>query len=96
MVIDVTTAHHPAQTNLQLYNQLLALSWPADDLERVRAAYEFVDELFSGLHRGSGKTFIAHLIGTASVAAGVDGRHDVVLAATDARRVHRRRHRDHE
>jgi hypothetical protein len=79
-VIDTTTEHHPAQTNLQLYNQLLALSWPVHDLERVRAGYEFMDELFRGLHRGSGKTFVAHLLGTASVAASVDGRRDVVLA----------------
>ena len=54
-MIDETTEHHPAQTNLQLYNQLLALSWSADDLEVVRAAYEFMDELFSGLHRGLGQ-----------------------------------------
>jgi hypothetical protein len=74
-------ADHGAQTNLQLYNQLVASSWSAEDLGRVRAAYEFADRMFVGVRRASGKPFIAHLVGTASVVADVDGRPDVVLAA---------------
>jgi hypothetical protein len=70
-----------AQTNLQLYNQLIALSWSDDDLRRVRSAYELADRMFAGTNRRSGKPFIAHLVGTASVAAEVDGRRDLVLAA---------------
>jgi (p)ppGpp synthase/HD superfamily hydrolase len=58
-----------AQTNLQLYNQLLRLNYSHHDLDEVRAAYELARELFSGLYRPSGKTFIAHLIGTASILA---------------------------
>ena len=72
---------HPAQTNLQLYNQLVAHSWSAEDLRSVRAAYEFADRMFVGARRSSGKPFIAHLVGTASVAADVDGRTDIVLGA---------------
>ncbi len=74
-------AQHPAQTNLQLYNQLAALSWSQDDLRRARLAYDFADRMFVGARRTSGKPFISHLVGTASVAADVDGRPEVVLAA---------------
>jgi (p)ppGpp synthase/HD superfamily hydrolase len=56
-----------AQTNLQLYNQLLKLNNTRDDLGDLRATYELARELFSGLFRPSGKTFIAHVIGTASI-----------------------------
>jgi hypothetical protein len=74
-------ADHGAQTNLQLYNQLVANSWSTEDLARVRTAYDFADRMFVGVRRASGKAFIAHLVGTASVVADVDGRPDVVLAA---------------
>jgi len=58
-----------AQTNLQLYNQLLRLNYSHGDLGDLRATYELARELFSGLFRPSGKTFIAHVIGTASILA---------------------------
>jgi hypothetical protein len=58
-----------AQTNLQLYNQLLRLDYSHGNLGELRATYEFAQELFSGLFRPSGKTFIAHLVGTASLLA---------------------------
>ncbi len=58
-----------AQTNLQLYNQLLRLDYSHRDLGDLRTTYELARELFSGLFRPSGKTFIAHVIGTASILA---------------------------
>ena len=58
-----------AQTNLQLYNQLLSLDYSHRDLGDLRTAYELARELFSGLFRPSGKTFLAHVIGTASILA---------------------------
>lgn len=70
-----------AQTNLQLYNQLVARSWTIDDLARVRAGYELAARLFSGRYRCSGKPFVDHLVGTASVVADVGGRVELVLAA---------------
>jgi hypothetical protein len=73
-------SERPAQTNLQLYNQLVAQSWSDDDLRCLRSAYELADRMFAGTNRRSGKPFIAHLVGTASIAADVDGRRDVVLA----------------
>ncbi|MEX2492296.1 MAG: DUF6817 domain-containing protein [Nitrospirales bacterium] len=66
-----------AQTNLQLYNQLLELNSTNVDLGDLRAAYELARELFSGLFRPSGKTFIAHVIGTASILA--DCRVDIEI-----------------
>lgn len=51
-----------AQTNLQLYAQL-----PADQLPVVVAAYALAAQLFSGQFRASGKPFLAHLVGTASI-----------------------------
>ena len=56
-----------AQTNIQLLNQLHREGYSADDLHLVRVAYRFAMDLFSGQFRASGKTFIAHLVGTASV-----------------------------
>ena len=69
-----------AQTNLQLYNHLIASRWSTSDLQRVRDAYDLAARLFSARYRGSGKTFIAHAVGTADVVAAVDGRPELVLA----------------
>ena len=58
-----------AQTILQLSNQMLRLEYSDRDLGELRVTYDLARELFSGLFRPSGKTFIAHLIGTASILA---------------------------
>lgn len=54
-----------AQTNLQLYAQCAALASAEQD--RIRSAYELATLLFAGHFRGSGKPFVCHLVGTASV-----------------------------
>jgi (p)ppGpp synthase/HD superfamily hydrolase len=59
--------HAYAQTNVQLFNQLRSEGYTKQDRERVRAAYEFAMRLFAGLFLPSGKTFIDHLVGTASI-----------------------------
>lgn len=69
-----------AQTNLQLFNQLNRLGYSHPELGEIRFAYDLSRELFSGLYRPSGKTFIAHLIGTASILAGCRARIDVIKA----------------
>lgn len=56
-----------AQTNLQLYNQLLQQNWPVDDLVAVRKAYLFACELYSGRYQADGKPFICHSVGVASI-----------------------------
>lgn len=58
-----------AQTNLQLYNQLRAEGFSEEDRTRIRDGYALTMRLFSGLYRPSGKPFINHLIGTASILA---------------------------
>jgi Domain of unknown function (DUF6817) len=70
-----------AQTNLQLYTQLIAAGWSEVDLDRTRAAYTLATDVFAGQMRSSGKTFVEHLVGTASAVAAVGGRPDLVHAA---------------
>lgn len=62
---------HPAQTNLALYAQLHAAGYPAEDLRRAQRAYGLATELFAGTFRGTGKPFVCHAVGTASVAAAI-------------------------
>src|SRR4051794_35545495 len=72
--------HELAQTNLQLYNQLVARGWSASQLARTRRAYELMTDLFAGQLRPSGKTFLAHLVGTASALATAGARADLLDA----------------
>lgn len=61
---------HPyAQTNLQLFNQMLASGYGIDDLELLKRCHDLAIQLFSGQYRAHGKPFTTHLIGTASVLA---------------------------
>jgi hypothetical protein len=69
-----------AQTNLQLYNQLIAAGWSDADLDRTQAAYALAADLFAGQIRSSCKTFLEHLVGTASAVAAVGGRPALVHA----------------
>jgi hypothetical protein len=59
--------HSFAQTNLQLFNQLKQSNYSNRDLQLISECYELVVQLFTGAFRPSGKTFIAHLVGTASI-----------------------------
>ena len=58
-----------AQTNLQLYRQLTEAGWDEEGLETVQRAYDLARELFAGCYRPNHKSFIAHLVGTASALA---------------------------
>lgn len=58
-----------AQTNLQLYNQILERRLPADDLLVVHRAYELLITLYPGYFQGDGKAFVAHGVGVASILA---------------------------
>ncbi|MGH9154292.1 MAG: DUF6817 domain-containing protein [Acidimicrobiales bacterium] len=69
-----------AQTNLQLFNQLRQAGYAEADLARVAAAYGLTMTLFTGQFRPSGKTFLAHLVGTASILATCDEPPEVVTA----------------
>jgi (p)ppGpp synthase/HD superfamily hydrolase len=61
--------HSCAQTNIQLFNQLRRDAYSDGDLNLVRHAYELAMVLFSGRFQPSGKSFIAHVVGTASILA---------------------------
>jgi (p)ppGpp synthase/HD superfamily hydrolase len=58
-----------AQTNLQLFNQLQRADYAESDIMRVSDAYRLAMRLYTGWFRASGKPFLAHLVGTASVLA---------------------------
>jgi (p)ppGpp synthase/HD superfamily hydrolase len=56
-----------AQTNIQLFNQLRRDGYSDGDLNLVCNAYELAMVLFTGRFQPSGKSFIAHGVGTASI-----------------------------
>lgn len=59
----------PRQTITELYWQLSSLGYDADALSQIGKAYTLSTHLFNGAYRGSGKPFVCHLVGTASVTA---------------------------
>ena len=63
-----------AQTNIQLYNQLIRDGCAPGDMALIRRAYELAVPLFTGLYRPSGKTFMDHVVGTASIIHEVQGK----------------------
>jgi hypothetical protein len=69
-----------AQTNRQLYAQLVREGLALDDILRVRRAHELAAELFSGFYRPSGSPFLSHLVGTASVLASLSRPVELVIA----------------
>lgn len=69
-----------AQTNIQFLNQARLEGYAPGDLALFAQAYRFSLPLFSGRFRVSGKTFFAHLVGTASVLARLRLDRDVVAA----------------
>jgi gluconolactonase len=72
--------HSYAQTNIQLFNQLRRDGYSNTDLSLVRDAYELAMLLFTGRFQPSGKSFIAHVVGTASILASLRLSAQVVAA----------------
>ena len=73
-------AHSFAQTNIQLINQL-KYDYTSSEIDEVLRGYELACDLFSGIFRGSGKPFLAHAIGTASIVAALSAPTHMVNAA---------------
>ncbi|MEN9229764.1 MAG: hypothetical protein Q6L68_02560 [Thermostichus sp. DG02_5_bins_236] len=69
-----------AQTNLQFFNQAIQQNYSSEDLQQLAKAYRVTLELFTGMFRPSGKTFVAHLVGTASILTSLNQSIDVVVA----------------
>ena len=57
----------PAQTNLELYTQVLSKGWSLSERRGLAQAYDVALRQVFPLARGSGKPFICHLVGTASL-----------------------------
>jgi (p)ppGpp synthase/HD superfamily hydrolase len=56
-----------AQTNVQLFDQLRREGYTEADLRLIREAYDLSRRLYAGYFIASGRTQIAHLVGTASI-----------------------------
>ena len=69
-----------AQTNIQLYEQLRNEGYSANQIGKIAEAYRLSLELFACVYRPAGKTFIAHLVGTASILASLNASIDIVIA----------------
>ena len=72
--------HIYAQTNIQFYNQLCEIGFGDGDLRKMRAAYELAAPLFASRFRPSGKPFINHLVGTASILTAYQAAAPVIVA----------------
>ena len=72
--------HSYAQTNIQLFNQLRHGGYSNTEVSLVRDAYELAMDLFTGRYQPSGKPFIAHVVGTASILASLRLSAQVVAA----------------
>jgi (p)ppGpp synthase/HD superfamily hydrolase len=69
-----------AQTNIQLYRELQSAGYSPDLLRHVRSVYELACLLHSAQYRASGKPFVCHLVGTASILAAHGAPPPVVIA----------------
>lgn len=70
-----------AQTNIQLFNQLRFAGYLEADISYICDIYDSALQVFAGRFRGSGKPFLAHLVGTASILATLQASVNVVAAA---------------
>lgn len=75
----MTLSQPYAQTIVQLYRQLTDLGFDESDLLRVKKAHEFAARLHSARFRASGRGFMAHLIGTASLLSQFTRDLDIIL-----------------
>ena len=69
-----------AQCIVSLDAETRADGWSPADTERLWHTHDLMQSLFSGRYRGSGRPFINHLAGTASLALRYRGTTDEVLA----------------
>lgn len=73
--------HSFAQTNIQLFNQLCRDGYSKTEISSISNAYKLAMCLFTGCFRPSGKTFIAHIVGTASILGSLHVPANVVAAS---------------
>ena len=58
-----------SQTNVQLYNRLAGLGYGIEALATVQRAYELAARLYAGRFQASGREFLCHGVGVASLLA---------------------------
>jgi GT2 family glycosyltransferase len=58
-----------SHTASELQDELGGLGYPAEDIAEIRVAVDIAAILFGGILRSSGRPFLAHAVGTASVLA---------------------------
>ena len=63
---------HIAQTNLQLYNQMLAQGRRHEELGLVKSDYDLASLIYSAHYQADGKPFISHTVGVASILGHLD------------------------
>lgn len=73
--------HDYAQTNVQLYSQLRHNGYSSAELISIRKAYELAMCLYPGHFKPSGRTFNAHVVGTASILGSLHAPAQIVAAA---------------
>jgi hypothetical protein len=71
----------PAQTIVQLLNQMAHLGYPLEARTLVRQAYGIATQLSPAVYRASGRPLTAHLVGTSSVLAAFGANPQVLVAA---------------
>jgi (p)ppGpp synthase/HD superfamily hydrolase len=69
-----------AQTNIQLFNQLHRDGYSPTELALICDAYRLAIRLYSGYFLSSGRTEIAHVVGTASILGVLEAPAPVVTA----------------
>ncbi len=69
-----------AQTNNQLFNQLIGLGFGTPDLMSVYRSYKISARIFGGQVRPEGRPFICHVVGVASILAEL-GQNIAVISA---------------
>lgn len=56
-----------AQTNLQLYNQMISQGRSVEELALAKRAYDLASLIYSAHYQADGKPFISHTVGVASI-----------------------------
>ena len=69
-----------AETIVELFNQLAAQGYTADDLRIVHDAYELAAPLYTCHYRSSGRSLTHHAVGTASIIAALASPTELVAA----------------
>ncbi len=68
-----------AQTNTQLYGQLIAARYGSEEIVAVHRAYTLATKVFAGQLRPDGRPFVCHVVGVASILAMVEAPHATIV-----------------